>query len=108
MSLALWVLQALLAFAFSAAGAMKLFKNKAALEADPKMGWAKDFSALQIRLIGLAEVLGGVGLILPRATQIVPILSAVAGFCLAAIMAGGFMTHLKRKEPAAPPLVLGV
>lgn len=42
------------------------------------MGWATDFSETQIRLIGAAEVAGGVGLIVPAATGIMPLFTPVA------------------------------
>ena len=54
--------------------------------------------------IGLAEVLGAVGLVLPMLLGIVPILTPIAAACLAVIMAGAVATHAKRKEPTVAPL----
>lgn len=51
-------------------------------------------------MIGLAEVLGAVGLIVPWATRIVPVLTPVAAVGLAVLMAGAAQTHRRRKEPA--------
>ena len=65
MNLALWIVQALLAAAFFAAGLIKLFRPKEKIAANPRLGWANDFTASQIKLIGLAEVLGAPGLVLP-------------------------------------------
>jgi hypothetical protein len=58
MNAGLWVLQRLLAVGFLASGTLKLLLPKEKLVA--KMGWAwpNDFSAGQVKLIGLAESLG--------------------------------------------------
>jgi ABC-type Fe3+-siderophore transport system permease subunit len=106
MNIALWVLQGLLAFACLGAGGMKLATAKEKLDANPQMGWAKDFSAGQVKLIGLAQVLGAIGLIVPWVTHILPILTPIAALCLSIIMVGAVVVHIKRKEPMVPPLVL--
>jgi len=107
MNIALWVLQGLLAFVMLGAGGMKVASPKAKLVANPKMGWAKDFTEAQIKLIGLAEVLGAVGLIVPWATHILPVLTPIAAACLAVIMVGAGVVHLRRKE-SPMPIVLAV
>lgn len=107
MKKAAWTLQILLALAFAAAGTMKLITPKAQLVANG-MGWAQDFSDTQVTLIGAAEVLGAIGLVVPAATGILPVLTATAAAGLAAVMAGAVMTHLQRSEPILPPLVLGL
>lgn len=106
MNIALWIVQGLLALVMLGAGTMKAASPKAKLVANPRMAWAGDFTAAQIKLIGLAEIAGGVGLIAPWATHLVPILTPIAAACLAVIMLGAVRTHLVRKEPWAPPLVL--
>lgn len=103
-----WALQVLVAFAMLGSGIMKLATPREKLLANPQMGWANDFSASQIKLIGLAEALGAVGLVVPHATGILPFLTPLAGVCLAIIMGGAAWTHIKRKEPAIPAIVLGV
>jgi len=96
MNLALWILQGLLALAFLAAGGMKLARSKDQISVT--MTWAKDFPQAQIKLIGLAEVLGAVGLIVPPLTYILPILTPIAASALFILMAGAFYTHLKLQE----------
>jgi len=108
MNIALWVVQGLLAFTFFAAGMLKLLMPKEKLTANPKLGWANDFSAAQVKLIGLAELLGAVGLIAPRLTGILPMLTPVAAAGLVVIMIGAIATHVRRKESAAPPAILGL
>ncbi len=58
----------------------------------------EDLSLTQTRLIGLAEVLGAVGLILPSLTRILPWLSALAALGLVIVMIGASVTNIRRKE----------
>ena len=59
MVIAIWIAAALLAALNLAAGGMKLARPKSALTLLP---WVEDFSAVQVKLIGVAEVLAAVGL----------------------------------------------
>ncbi|WCN79082.1 DoxX family protein [Micromonospora sp. LH3U1] len=45
-----------------------------------------------------AELLGGLGLILPAATGIAPVLTPIAATCLAVVMVLAAITHIRRKE----------
>ncbi len=98
MNVALWIVQAVLAVAFVAAGVMKSTQPKEKLQ--PKLPWVEDFSLGTIRLIGVAELLGGIGLILPAVTGIAPILTPIAAACLALVMVLAAATHIRRKEPS--------
>ena len=77
---------------------MKATQAKAKLE--PRLPWVEDFSAGTVRFIGIAELLGGLGLILPAATGIAPILTPIAATGLAVIMVLAAATHIRRKEPS--------
>lgn len=109
METALWILAGLLAIAFVGTGALKLQKSKAEL-VEIGMDWTDDFSQAQVRLIGVAEILGGIGLVLPPAIDLAPVLSPIAATCLALTMLGALTVHLRRREMGmiAPPLVLAV
>jgi uncharacterized membrane protein YphA (DoxX/SURF4 family) len=61
-----------------------------------------------VKGIGVLEVLGAIGLIVPAATGIAPILTPVAALGLALVMAAAVLVHVRRKEQFASPLVLGV
>lgn len=106
MIIALWILNGLLALAFVAAGSMKLVRPRSALVAGG-MAWADDFADPAVKLIGAAEVIGGLGLILPLLTGIAPLLTPIAATALAVVMAGAVAVHVRRKESATPSLVLG-
>ncbi len=109
MNIALWVIAGLLAAAFLAAGITELVKSKQALEADPRQAWAHDFSAGAIKAIGVTEVLGALGLILPAVTGIAVVLVPLAALGLAVTMVGAIVVHLRRGERqavVAPVLLL--
>lgn len=104
MNVALWIAAGLLAAAFLAAGAMKLSQPKEKIAAS--MGWAQDFSAGTIKMIGTFEVLGAIGLILPALVNIAPVLVPLAAVGLVLIMIGAIATHLRRKE--SQPILVNV
>lgn len=97
MDVALWIAQILLALMFVAAGVMKATRPKDALE--PSLPWVADFSASAVRLIGVAEILGGLGLVLPAATGIATVLTPLAAVGLAVVMVGAIVVHARRSEP---------
>lgn len=107
MSVAYWIVAGLAAFAFFGSGLMKLVSSRSKLLENKNMGWAQNFTTPQIKLIGLVEVLGAAGLILPHVFSIAEDLSKAAAVGLFLIMVGAANTHRKRKEPIIPPLVLG-
>lgn len=96
MNIALWVVQGLLAIAFLMAGAMKSTRSKEKLAEN--MPWVNDFSAGTVRLIGILEILGAIGLILPKLTGILTWLTPTAAVGLVLTMIGAALTHLRRGE----------
>ncbi|KAF2412693.1 DoxX family protein [Microbacterium sp. B35-04] len=107
MIITLWILNGLLALAFIAAGTMKIARPRPTLVASG-MAWADDFTDPTVKLIGAAEVIGGIGLILPLLTGIAPILTPIAATALAIVMIGAIAVHVRRKESATPSIVLAV
>jgi DoxX-like family len=83
MNLALWIIQGLLALLFLFSGGVKLV-----IPTDQLVKQAPQFSALFLRFIGVCEVLGAVGLILPRLLRIRPGLTPLAAVGLVIIMIG--------------------
>ncbi len=104
MKYALWVAQVLLALAFLSAGAMKLITPDETLTA-----WYP-FPAWFIRFIGVCELLGAAGLILPGLLRIRHRLTPLAAAGLAVIMAGATATTLAIGGGASAlmPLALGL
>ncbi|MEI8259237.1 MAG: DoxX family protein, partial [Deltaproteobacteria bacterium] len=88
----LWIVQCLGGFAFTMAGAMKSTQPLEALAV--KMTWIHHFPAIAVRGIGVAEFLGGLGLILPSALHIQPKLTPLAAVGLGLLMLGAAGTHV--------------
>jgi hypothetical protein len=72
------------------------------------MSWAAEVTDDQFRAIGLVEVLGALGLILPAALKIAPVLTPIAALGLAMTMVGAVLTHLQLGETnrIGPAIVL--
>ena len=107
MNVAVWIVQSLLAAAFGMAGAMKLATPYEALA--EQMSWAAHVPAAGVKLIGLVEVLGALGLVLPSALRIKPWLTPLAAAGLVSTMIAAAGLHISIGEAAmiAPNLVLG-
>jgi uncharacterized membrane protein len=101
----LWIVHGLLAFAFIAVGAMKVFayeKYKAQSEKNGPTGITRGLATS----IGVAEIAGGLGIVLPMATNITPSLSLWAAVGLSTIMLLAIGFHLRRLESPAAPGIL--
>ena len=92
----IWILQGVAALIFLMAGMMKATTPYEKLK--EKMSWVGDYAAGTVKFIGLAEILGALGLILPMALGILPKLTILAAFALAVIMLLAMRTHFRRKE----------
>jgi hypothetical protein len=98
MDLALWIVAGLLAAVYLFAGAGKLAMPKEKLATAPGGGWVNDFSPGAVKAIGVLEVLGATGLVLPAALDIAPVLVPLAASGVAAIMTGAVITRIRRHE----------
>jgi uncharacterized membrane protein YphA (DoxX/SURF4 family) len=96
-NMALWIVAIVLAAVFAGSGLLKQFVPKDKLAASGQ-GWTQDFSQTSIRLIGFAEILGAVGLVLPAAVHIAPILVPLAATGLVLVMVGAAIVHARRSE----------
>lgn len=104
----MWVIQIVLALVFAATGTMKLARSNGQLAANPHMGWVHSVPEYRIKLPGVAEVLGAIGLIVPAATGIAPFLTRAAAACLATLMGGAVATHTARGESPAVATVIAL
>jgi uncharacterized membrane protein YphA (DoxX/SURF4 family) len=103
MNIALWIAQILLACMFIMGGGMKAFSPT---KFRASMPWAKDASNGYLGFIGVVELLGAIGLILPGVLDIAPILTGIAAIGFAIIMIMAISLHAKRKENIAFNTVL--
>ena len=97
MNITLWILQSLLAAMFAMAGIMKSTEPIDKLITSG-LKWAERIPATTVRIIGILELLGAVGLILPMALDILPVLTPVAASGLALIMLLAISHHARHKE----------
>lgn len=104
MNLVLWALQGILAAAFGLFGTQKLVTPWEELAAS--QAWANAFSPGMVVAIGVAEVLGTLGVILPAATRIVPVLTPIAAVGLGLTMIGAGITNVTQDDPGG--LVLNI
>jgi uncharacterized membrane protein YphA (DoxX/SURF4 family) len=108
MNVALWIVQGILSIMFLMAGGMKLFAYEKYKESAEKksVGRGPGVSRGLTTFIGICEVAGGIGLILPMATGVAPSLTTLAALGLGIIMVLATIYHLRRKEPAFVPIGL--
>ena len=108
MHILLWIVQVLLACAFGMAGVMKSTQPVDALS-QAGLAWASQVPVAMVRFIGVSELLGAIGLILPAATKIKPFLTPLAALGLLTIMILAMAFHVSRGEVQATPIniVLG-
>jgi hypothetical protein len=99
MNLTLWILAGALAAAFTTGALVLLLKPKESYRAlGPSQYWVDDFTPEQTKVIGTIKLVGCVGLILPGALGIAPVLSPLAACGLMLFMAGAATTRFRRME----------
>lgn len=91
----LWVLQIVFGVYFLAVGVMH-FAVPDGLPA--QMEWMYDLDDTLHVISGTAEILGGLGLILPALTRIRPELTVYAAFGLMLVMLAAIVWHIGREE----------
>lgn len=104
MKYALWIIQGLLAALFLFAGAMKFVMPVAEMTKEIQL------PGLLLHFIGVCEILGGLGLVLPALLKIRPGLTSLAAFGLLIIMIGAIVITATSSAPAqaAVPLVVAL
>lgn len=110
MDTAVWIVAALLAALFLVTGLAKITQPRLKMAEGP-MEWAADVTDGQFRTVGVLELLGAAGLILPAVLGIAPTLVPLAAIGLALTMVGAIVTHLRLGETdrlAVPIVVLAL
>ncbi|PKQ36267.1 MAG: DoxX family protein [Actinobacteria bacterium HGW-Actinobacteria-11] len=101
MEIALWIVSGILAVTYLAAGTMKTFVPKERLTSLP---WTKEYSVGTVKFIGMAELLGGLGLVLPWLTGIAPVLTPLAASGLFLVQILAMVHHLRHNEAKSVPI----
>lgn len=95
---AVWIASAILALLYLVAGGTKIVGARENLKRQPRMAYMEDQSAAQVKTIGVLEVVGSAGVIVPHLTGILPWLSVVAAFALAVVQVVAIVVHVRRRE----------
>jgi hypothetical protein len=105
LNVVLWVAQILLAIGFGMAGFMKLGTPYAELA--QKMAWARLTPEPLVKFIGASELAGALGMILPAASRIRPVLTPLAATGFVVIMILAAALHLYLGEAPVADVILG-
>jgi uncharacterized membrane protein YphA (DoxX/SURF4 family) len=97
-NIALWIAQVLVAVLFMMSGVMKTFMPIEELMKN--VPWAADVPTALVRFIGASELAGALGVILPAATRIKPMLTPLAAAGITTIMVLACAFHGVRGETA--------
>jgi putative oxidoreductase len=92
---ALWVLQVLTALLFGAHGFVMVRRLERMAERVP---WVRALPGAFVRLLGVLEILGAIGVVLPALTGVLPSLTVAAGGGLVAMMLLAILFHVIRRE----------
>lgn len=109
MNLMLWILAFVLAAVFAASGVVKLATARD--QQIDRTPYVEDFPQIVIRGIGVLEILGAIGLLLPGLLDVATLLVPLAGAGLAITMVFAALVHIRRGDgvaAAAPSIVLAI
>lgn len=104
LNVVLWILQVILALMYVFAGYQKTFGNLQAIV--KTIFWVLSVPAPLVRFIGISELLGGIGLVLPALLKIRPQLTALAAAGLSLVMVGANIFHISRGEFFVLPMTI--
>ena len=106
MTVALWIGQGLLAAVFVGAAVTKLKNNRETYAAarPPMTTFALHMPTWLFKTLGVMELAGAIGVIVPAATGVAPWLTTAAAIGLGLLMVGALIDHARREERQAYPI----
>ncbi|WP_399887236.1 DoxX family protein [Streptomyces sp. BBFR51] len=93
MNVAYWIVAALLAAFYLYGGGVKVVRSRERLR--PMMAWVDSVPMPAVRAVGLVEVLGAAGLLLPPLTGVAPWLALAAAVGFVVLQIGATGVHLR-------------
>lgn len=97
MNITLWIVQVLVGIIFLYSGISKSIYSEQRLIAKGQTG-VEGLSLVFIRFIGISEIFGAIGIIVPQWLGILPVLTIISAFCFAFLMIAAATIHHKRRE----------
>jgi uncharacterized membrane protein YphA (DoxX/SURF4 family) len=107
MNALLWTLQASLAAVFTASGVAKISQSKERLIASGQTGVAP-FPLPVIRVTAFCELLGAIGILVPRLVGVAAFLTPLAAGGFAIVMLGAIGSHAYLREPRNVALTIAI
>ncbi|HVN59119.1 MAG TPA: DoxX family protein [Bacteroidales bacterium] len=105
MKTAIWFLTGITALLFFITGYCKIFIPKAKL-LEHGMKGLTDLDDNQIKIVGLLEILGALGMVFPFILGIAPVISAISAFCLSLTMIVAAYINHKHGVSIIPNIVI--
>ncbi|MFE2164596.1 DoxX family protein [Streptomyces sp. NPDC059447] len=96
MNIAYWIVAGLLALFYFYAGTLKVIRSPDQLR--PMMAWVDRMPLPALRALGVVEILGATGLVLPPLTGIVPSLAPAAAIGFVLLQIGAVAVHLSGRD----------
>jgi uncharacterized membrane protein len=107
MTIAVWIVSGILAALYLFAGFSKVTQPREKLLKN--FPYVETVGVTQTRVIGVLEILGAIGLIVPALTGILPVLTTIAAIGLVLVQVGAIIVHVIRKEASKSlPMNLGL
>ena len=106
MNTELWIIQGLLSAFFIMPGIGKVSSSKQKHFEDGHL--KSSDSIMSIRILGILELLGCIGIIVPWLTGIVPLLTPITAVCFCLVMVAGMILHSKKKDYKMLPMLVVV
>jgi len=106
MTVALWIAQVLLALVFVGAAVTKLKDSREVYAATrpPMTTYALHMPTWLFKTLGVVEIAGAIGVIVPESTGVAPWLTPVAAAGLGLLMVAALVDHARRNERQAFPI----
>lgn len=101
--IAYWIVAGILALAYLFSGATKLVRSKAQLEASGQR-WVSGARPSFVKFVGVVEILGALGLILPPAFSVLVILAPLAAIGLVLVQAVAIGVHMQIRDVKSLPI----
>jgi hypothetical protein len=103
MLIAYWIVAGILAFVYLLVGGTKIVRSRAQLN-ESGMHWVRGANPAVVKLVGLVEILGAIGLILPPLMNTAVLLAPLAAIGLVLVQAVAIGVHMQMKDAKSLPI----